>query len=61
MPKYEYKFEINLGSQPNIKSDGDAQEAELNSLGSEGWELVAVSPTGKENSYTGYWFKREKA
>lgn len=61
MPKYEYKFELNLGSDPDTKNDGDAVEAELNTLGSEGWELVAVSPTGKENSWTGYWFKREKA
>jgi hypothetical protein len=61
MPQYEYKFELSLGSRPNKKSDAGAVEAELNALGSEGWELVAVSPTGKENSWTGYWFKREKA
>jgi len=58
MPKYEYKFELNLGEHPNAKSD--AVETELNALGSDGWELVAVSPTGKENSWTGYWFKRDK-
>ena len=39
----------------------ETTEAELNALGDQGWELVAVSPTGKENSYTGYWFKREKS
>ena len=58
MPKYEYKFELNLGES----DEGfETTEAELNALGDQGWELVAVSPTGKENSYTGYWFKREKS
>jgi len=48
MPKYEYKFELNL--EPEV----------LNELGNQAWELVAVSPTGKDNCYTGFWLKRTK-
>jgi hypothetical protein len=56
MKKYEYKYELNLGSDPD---DGeDHTEESLNLLGNEGWDLVAVSPCGKGNSYTGFWFKR---
>ncbi len=44
--KWQYKFELNL------------EEHTLNELGQQGWELVAVSPCGKENSYSGFYFKR---
>lgn len=56
MTKFEYKFELNLG----VDDDGvvDNVEEELDKLGAEGWELIAVSPCGKDNSYTGYWFMR---
>lgn len=57
MPKYEYKFELNLGE--SVEGFENTEE-ELDALGNQGWELVAVSPTGKNNSYTGFWFKREK-
>jgi len=56
MTKFEYKFELNLGEP--IDDKPDTTEEELNKLGQDGWELVAVSPCGKENSYLGYWFKR---
>jgi hypothetical protein len=46
--KWEYKLELNL------------EEKELNDLGQEGWELVSVSPCGKDHSYTGFFFKRPK-
>ena len=51
MTKFEYKFELNLG----VDDDGvvDNVEEELDKLGAEGWELIAVSPCGKDNSYTG--------
>jgi hypothetical protein len=48
MPLFEYKHDVNL------------DEPELNELGDQGWELVSVSPTGKDNTFTGFWFKREK-
>jgi hypothetical protein len=43
---WQYKFELNL------------EEHELNDLGGQGWELVAATPCGKENSYSGFYFKR---
>jgi hypothetical protein len=57
MPKFEYKFEVNLGEPAGEKLECTTEQ-ELNVLGAQGWELVAVSPIGKNNSYTGYWFKR---
>lgn len=57
MTKFEYRFELNLG-EPTDDTDDDTTEEELNNLGQDGWELVAVSPCGKDNSYLGYWFKR---
>jgi hypothetical protein len=49
MKKFEYKFVI----------DGeDETEKSLNLLGNNGWELVTISPCGKDNSYLGFWFKR---
>jgi hypothetical protein len=60
MRQFEYKFEVNVGD-PTFFVDGeDHQEEELNRLGAEGWELIAVSRCGKDFSYLGYWFKREK-
>ena len=59
MKTFEYKFELNLG-ETETPGDDDRSEEALNRLGSEGWELVAVSACGKNNSYTGFWFKREK-
>jgi hypothetical protein len=58
MITFEYKFELNIGD--GFADDEDHTEEELNKLGSEGWELVAVSPCGKENSCLGYWFKRRE-
>lgn len=58
MTKFEYKFELNIGESFTAEEEEDRVEAELDELGCEGWELVAVSPCGKENSYLGYWFKR---
>jgi hypothetical protein len=56
MTKFEYKYALNIGES---FTGGDSYvEQELNKLGDEGWELVAVSPCGKDNSYLGYWFKR---
>lgn len=46
--QWQYKLELNL------------EEDELNDLGRQGWELVAVRPCGKENSYTGFFLKRPK-
>jgi hypothetical protein len=46
--QWEYKLELN------------SEESELNDLGRQGWELAAVSPCGKENSYTGFFLKRPK-
>lgn len=48
MPKYEYRFELDL--EPEM----------LNEVGNQAWELLAVSPTGKDNARTGFWFKRTK-
>jgi hypothetical protein len=56
MKKFEYKFELELGSEP--KNGEDHMEKSLNWLGGEGWELVAVSPCGMNSTYTGFWFKR---
>jgi hypothetical protein len=54
--KFEYKFEVNLGEP---EADGeDRTELALNQLGQEQWDLVAVCPCGKNNSYLGFWFKR---
>jgi hypothetical protein len=58
MTKFEYKFELNIGESFTAEEEEDRVEAELDELGSEGWELVAVSPCGKDNSCLGYWFKR---
>jgi hypothetical protein len=58
MKKFEYKFEVNIGEPSKIQDD-PRDEEELNLLGSEGWELVAVSRCGKDFSWLGYWFKRE--
>jgi hypothetical protein len=55
--KFEYKFELNIGDTSADEME-DHTEEELNKLGEQGWELVAVSPCGKGNSYLGYWFKR---
>ena len=57
MKKFEYKYELNIGLP--VGREDDRAEAELNTLGIEGWELVAVSQCGKDNSHLGYWFKRE--
>ena len=57
MKKFEYKFEVNIGEP--TKLEDDREELELNILGSEGWELVAVNQCGKDFSWLGYWFKRE--
>jgi hypothetical protein len=58
MTRFEYKFGLDIGDEP---SDGDDHtEERLNELGDEGWELVAVSPVGKDNRYLGFWFKRPK-
>jgi hypothetical protein len=56
MTKFEYKFELGVGE--SLSGKDDQVEVALNKLGSEGWELVTVSPCGKGNSYLGYWFKR---
>jgi hypothetical protein len=56
MTKFEYKFDLNIGE--SFTGGDDRTEEELNKRGGEGWELVAVSPCGKDNSYLGYWFKR---
>jgi len=56
MKKFEYKFELNLGEDPHDREDHT--EDALSTLGNDGWELVAVSPCGKNNSYLGFWFKR---
>jgi hypothetical protein len=56
MTKYEYKFELNVGVDYGDLAEN--VDEELNKLGDGGWELVAVSPCGKGNSYLGYWFKR---
>jgi len=56
MRQFEYKFELESASA----FDGGANNAEqwLNSLGREGWELIAIHLCGMQNSYLGYWFKR---
>jgi hypothetical protein len=55
MEKWEYWWEINPGSD-----DGDIIEV-LNGLGQDGWELVTVSPWGKANVDTVFFFKRRVA
>jgi len=57
MTKFQYRFELNLGKSFS-HAEEDRVEEELNDLGNQGWELVAVSSCGTENSYLGYWFKR---
>jgi Domain of unknown function (DUF4177) len=51
---WEYKFEVNLGEE----MIGTAPEAELNHLGSEGWELVTVFVRAEIDVV--YYFKRPK-
>jgi hypothetical protein len=50
--KFEYKFEVDIAEQTHDEI------GELNKLGAEGWELVAVSPYGLNHLCLGYWFKR---
>ena len=57
MTHFEYKFELNIGENSPNASMTEIEPA-LNKLGKDGWELVAVSPCGRDNAYTGYWFKR---
>ena len=57
MTKFQYRFQLNIGKSFS-HAEEDRVEEELNDLGNQGWELVAVSPCGTENSYIGYWFKR---
>jgi hypothetical protein len=57
MTAFEYRFELNVGES---EEGMERTEEELNGLGAQGWELVAVTPCGKDNSYLGYWFKRPK-
>lgn len=57
MTKFEYKYELNIGESFTEDEESQAEKA-LNDLGSQGWELVAVSPCGKENSWLGYYFRR---
>lgn len=45
---WEYKFEYEI------------REKKANELGAQGWELVAISPTGSASSVTEYVFKRAK-
>jgi hypothetical protein len=59
MKKFEYKFDLTIGESPDPGDDTDYTEEQLNELGAEGWELIAVQHCGKDNSYLGYWFKRE--
>lgn len=54
MEKWEYLWEVNPGSS---RCDDDMIAA-LNELGQDGWELVAVSPWGKANVDTAFFFKR---
>jgi hypothetical protein len=58
MTRFEYKFELNIGEPPHDNNETDYSENQLNAWGAEGWDLVAVSPCGKDNSYLGFWFKR---
>lgn len=54
MQKYQYRV-----AQSDC-SDDDDQEAELNALGAEGWELVAVrfDPSVFSHQATTYFLKR---
>ena len=56
MKRFEYKFKLDLGYDPsNVEN---RTEESLNLLGSDGWELVSVGSCGKNNSYSGFYFKR---
>ena len=57
MTKFQYRFELSTGKSFS-HAEEDRVEEELNEVGNQGWELVAVSPCGTENAYLGYWFKR---
>jgi hypothetical protein len=52
-PKWEYKL-------TQFAQNDKADEKELNRLGGEGWELVAVTPFGPQNALLRGTFKRPK-
>ena len=54
---FEYIVLLNLGGRKDNGSWTTIDE-ELNKLGEDGWELVAVSPMGK--GHTGFCLKRQK-
>jgi hypothetical protein len=58
MTNWEYKLEINLGSEK--RGDDDDPEKAMNEIGADGWELVSVvevsTKTGGKN--LAFFFKR---
>ena len=48
----QYSFELNIGKSFSYAEEERVEE-ELNDLGNQGRELVAVSQCGTENSYLG--------
>lgn len=53
------RWEYKVASLPPSKSQRDAHVALLNSLGSDGWELVTVADPGESGWVA--WFKRPVA
>lgn len=63
MKKYEYKiFKTKPEGVWKTKVESDKLEAEINKMGSEGWELVSVMDTNMGHGHTNeiiLFFKRE--
>lgn len=60
--RFEYKsIEVKPKSMWTVKIDLEELEKQLNCLGMEGWELVAVTPYSSTGTSLGslYTFKRE--
>ena len=57
--KFEYKVYISIKDSPDIEDD-EKYDRDLKYLGSQGWELVAVTEYKRENgSWLRHVFKRE--